>query len=102
MNDAAREAARKQVKIDNEIILEIIGNTSASVSEDEVKEYNNELNEEQKRSPIGFRISSSNEQKESTSDKISALEKEMSIAASKQDYVLAAQLKEQIEELKSK
>ena len=102
VNDAAREAARKQVKIDNEIILEIIGNTSASVSEDEVKEYNNELNEEQKRSPIGFRISSSNEQKESTSDKILALEKEMSVAASKQDYVLAAQLKEQIEELKSK
>lgn len=101
VNDAARVAARKQVKIDNEIILEIIGNTSASVSEDEVKEYNNEFGEENKRTPIGFRMSSANTEKPSSQQKILELEKEMQDAADKQYYARAAEIKTQIDKLKS-
>jgi len=100
VNDAARVAARKQVKIDNVIILEIIGNTSASVSENEAKEYNNELDEEIKSTPIGFRTSASVE-KQSPQQEIVVLEKEMKDAAKNQDYTRAAEIKIQIDKLKT-
>ena len=100
VNDAARVAARKQVRINNEIILEIIGNTSASVSEDEVKEYNNESVEETIRTPIGFRTSST-VVKQSPQQKTLELEKEMKSAADKQDYARAAEIKAQIDKLKT-
>lgn len=100
VNDAARVAARKQVKIGNKIILDIIGETNASVSEDEVKEYNNEQQEEVKRTPIGFR-SSANVKKETPDEKIMALEKEMKESADNQDYTRAANIKAQIDKLKT-
>ena len=99
VNDAARVAARNQVKINNTIILGIIGETNASVSEDEVKEYNNEQQEEVKRTPIGFR-SSVSVKKENPQEKINTLEKEMKEAADKQDYTRAANIKIQIDKLK--
>ena len=100
VNDAARVAARNQEKISNKIILEIIGETNASVSEDEVKEYNNEQQEEVKRTPIGFR-SSASVKKENPKQKIMALEKEMKDAAESQDYTRAAEIKTQIDKLKN-
>lgn len=100
VNDAARVAASKQVKIDNAMILEVIGNTSASVSEDDLKEYNNELGEENKRTPIGFRTSAT-VVKQSPQQKISELEKEMKSAADNQDYTRAAEIKAQIDKLKN-
>lgn len=100
VNDAARLAAQNQLKISNKIILEIIGKTNASVSEDEVKEYNNEKQEEVKRTPIGFRRHSI-VKKENANEKIIALEKEMKEAADNQDYNLAAKIKTQIDKLKT-
>jgi transitional endoplasmic reticulum ATPase len=101
VNDGARLAAQKQVKIDNDIILNIISNTGPSVNENEIKEYNNELAEEQKRTPIGFLRPSANTEKQSTQQKILELEKEMHDAADKQDYARAAQIKVKIDKLKS-
>ena len=100
VNDAARVAARNQVKIGNKIILDIIGETNASVSEDEVKEYNNEQQQEVKRTPIGFR-SSPSVKKETPEEKIIALEKKMKEAADNQDYTRAAEIKAQIDKLKT-
>jgi transitional endoplasmic reticulum ATPase len=100
VNDAARLAAQNQLKISNKIILEIIGKTNASVSEDEVKEYNNEKQEEVERTPIGFRRHSI-VKKENANEKIIALEKEMKEAADNQDYNLAANIKTQIDKLKT-
>jgi transitional endoplasmic reticulum ATPase len=101
VNDGARVAAQKQVKIDNDIILNIISNTSPSVSEDQIKEYNNEFGEEQKRSPIGFSRPSVNTEKQNPQQKIVALDKEMQDAADKQDYARAAEIKSKIDKLKS-
>lgn len=101
VNDAARLAAHRKVKIDNDTIIEVISNTSPSVSEEEIREYNNEQKEEQKRIPIGFRMPSSMTKKENEKDKIARLTKEMSEAAVKQDYTLAAELKAQIEALQN-
>lgn len=101
VNDGARVAAQKQVKIDNDIILNIISNTGPSVSEDEIKEYNNEFGEEQKRSPIGFSRPSVNTEKQNPQQKIVALDKEMQDAADKQDYARAAEIKSKIDKLKS-
>ena len=87
-------------KIGNKIILDIIGETNASVSEDEVKEYNNEQQQEVKRTPIGFR-SSPSVKKETPEEKIMALEKKMKEAANNQDYTRAADIKAQIDKLKT-
>ncbi len=102
VNDAARLAARKQVKIGNEILLGIISNTVGSVNEEEIKDYNNELVEEQKRNPIGFRMPSAKTKEKDLQQKILELEQEMGAAADKQDYARAAVIKEQIDKLKKK
>lgn len=51
--DAARNAYRKKVKIDQEILLEIISNSSPSVDQAELDKYQKEKNSE-KRNLIGF------------------------------------------------
>ena len=65
-----------------------------------MKEYNNEQQEEVKRTPIGFR-SSPSVKKETPEEKIMALEKKMKEAANNQDYTRAADIKAQIDKLKT-
>lgn len=103
VNDAARSAARTGSKISTETILGIIKNTSSSVSEQDVKEYNQERRDENKRTSIGFKIpAKADDKKDETEQKLKMLEAEMNAAALKQDFMKAAEIKEQIELLKKR
>ncbi len=101
VNDAARLAARNGSKISTETVLGIIENTSSSVSEKDVKEYNNEMKQENKRPVVGFKFPSNKPaQQENSEQKIKRLEIEMNTAASEHDFMKAAEIKAQIEGLK--
>lgn len=103
VNDAARNAAQNQVKIDTKIICSVIDNTSPSVSEKEIKDYDNELDEENQRPSIGFKMrSNQSDVKENSQQKLDELEREMKRAAENQNYARAAEIKAQIETLKNR
>ncbi|HAQ72083.1 MAG TPA: endonuclease [Flavobacteriales bacterium] len=93
VNDAARLASRNQIKIDNELVLKVISETSPSVSEEQLEEYTDK-SENNKKKPepiIGFNP---------TKRKIQSLEIELDKAVNEQDYDRAAKLKAEIEKLK--
>jgi transitional endoplasmic reticulum ATPase len=93
VNDAARLASRNQIKIDNELVLQVISETSPSVSEEQLKDYNNEpdKNKEKPGSFTGL---------DPKKRKIQSLEIELEKAVNEQDYIRAAEIKAELEKLK--
>ena len=96
VNDAARLASRNQLKINNELMLQVISSTSSSVSDEELKEYS--FNTETKNISRPKSITGLDPIKR----KIQRLELEMEEAVNEEDYNLAARIKAKLEELKSK
>ena len=95
VNDAARIASRNQIKIDNELMLKTISETSSSVSEEQLRDYQAD--------PIDFE----NNQKpkpitglDPKRRKIQSLEIDLEAAVKEQDYNLAARIKAKIDKLK--
>ena len=93
VNDAARLASRNQIKINNDLVLQIISDTSPSVSEKQLDDYSDkqDKNKEKPEPIIGL-----NPKKR----KLQALEIELEKAVSEQDFNRAATLKTEIEKLK--
>lgn len=95
VNDAARIASRNQIKIDNALMLKIISETSSSVSEEQLREYeagSKEVENNQKPKPItGL---------DPKRRRIQSLEIDLEAAVKEQNYSLAASIKAEIEKLK--
>ena len=93
VNDAARLASRNQINIDNKLVLQVISETSPSVSKEQLEDYNDEPdNNKKKPEPIiGL---------DPTKRKIQSLQIELDEAVNEQDYNRAATIKAELEKLK--
>ena len=95
VNDAARIAYEKSSEITNTILVDVINSTSSSVTINDINRYSENIEEPVRRS-IGFQIG---EKKENKLTEIQDLELKKTEAINKEDYVLANEIKNEINKL---
>ena len=96
VNDAARIAYEKSSEITNTILVDVINSTSSSVTTNDINRYSENI-EEPVRTSIGFQFK---EKKDNKLNEIQDLELKKAKAIDNEDYVLANEIKNEINKLR--
>ena len=100
VNDSSRIAYENSSNITQQIIEDVINNTSSSVTKEDINRYSQSDETSSQRRKIGFQFESKVATVDNSS-KAQELEIKLKKAIQDEDYLLAAELKSQIEKLKN-